>query len=625
MTWQNVLVLPARVAVPAVLLVLTLAAAGVNYAYHVRDYARAVEASERERLLERLSVEQERLEIEVGFGNRQQMRRQVAALGMRPGLTHAYLVDANGVVVAALSRTDIGRTLEEALSEEATGLREGLMHAIRGDAGRISVDRPLEDRALVGYAPLQSGQSFVVRLDLERPLAARIADSRAVLRNQSATMLALAVLLWGVLHVVWFRRARHLKATVDAIGGGRLDARARLAGRDEIAFIGAAVDRMAAELEARRADELRLSTLINRSPVVAIEWANQPGWPVVFVSDGVARWGYAREQFLGSELVYSDLIHPEDRDRIEAEVAIHLRDGPDDYRQEYRLLTADGDWIWVDDRTWLSRDEAGKVMLIHGVLLDITRQKRAEEALRTLNRELEQRVGERTAELEAAVRELESFSYSVSHDLKAPLRGIDGYSQLLRTEYGDALDAEAQQFIANIRSGVTQMHQLIEDMLAYSRMERRALEPQLVDLAELVGAVVQAGLAEGEGRSILVDDRVPSLRMHVDREGLTMVLRNLIENALKFSRHAEEARIEVGAREEAEHVVLWVRDNGIGFDMKYHDRIFDIFQRLHRAEDYPGTGIGLALVKKAVARMKGRVRAESAPGEGAIFYLELPR
>lgn len=243
---------------------------------------------------------------------------------------------------------------------------------------------------------------------------------------------------------------------------------------------------------------------------------------------------------------------------------------------------------------------------------------------RQLACELEKRVAERTAQLDAANKELESFSYSVSHDLKAPLRGIDGYSRLLEEEYHHSLTAEGRQFLANIRRGVAQMHQLIEDLLAYSRMERRALHNVPVDLPALVRAVVAAAEAELAESGATLRLEVPALDLYTDHDGLAMALRNLLDNARKFSRGSQPPTIEIGARAENGKILLWVRDNGIGFDQKFHERIFDIFSRLERAEDFPGTGVGLALVRKAVQRMGGRVWAESAPGRGAVFYLELP-
>ncbi|NMG74657.1 sensor histidine kinase [Aromatoleum diolicum] len=365
-----------------------------------------------------------------------------------------------------------------------------------------------------------------------------------------------------------------------------------------------------------------LTALINRSPVVAIEWCNAPGWPVSFVSESVTQWGYGRDDLLSGRIHYADLIHADDKPRIEADVAEHFASGPDEYRQEYRLRTAAGDWIWLDDRTWLTRDASGVVTRIHGVLLDITAIKNAEAKIRRLNATLETRVARRTAQLEAANQELESFCYTVSHDLKAPLRGIEGYSQLLLDDYHERLDEDGRQFLTNIRRGVAQMHELIEDLLMYSRIERRPMESAPMDLPALVHSVLDSFAHEIKTLDAHVDVGELAPRIATDRSGLTLVLRNLIGNALKFTRDTQAPHIAIDARLHDGRIIIRVRDDGIGFDMKYHDRIFEIFQRLHRAEDYPGTGVGLALVRKAVQRMGGRVWAESAPGHGATFHVE---
>lgn len=301
-------------------------------------------------------------------------------------------------------------------------------------------------------------------------------------------------------------------------------------------------------------------------------------------------------------------------------------------------------WVFVSDRliAGIAGDDALLLSALHnwkGALYLIVvavvlyfiirrvleRQALSEAQLGALNADLERRVEERTAQLETAIRELEAFSYSVSHDLKAPLRGVDGYSQILLLDYGERLDDEGRLLLGNIRNGVAQMHALIEDMLAYSRIERRVLETRVVELDTIASTLIAQREADPDAQHVRIGCDLAGVTACVDREGFALALRNLLENAIKFSAGREDARVEIGSEDLGERVRLWVRDNGIGFDMQYHDRIFDIFQRLHRAEDYPGTGVGLALVKKAVGRMGGRVWAESAPGAGATFFMELPK
>jgi signal transduction histidine kinase len=241
------------------------------------------------------------------------------------------------------------------------------------------------------------------------------------------------------------------------------------------------------------------------------------------------------------------------------------------------------------------------------------RRQEVEEELRSLN-----------TRLEHANQELESFTYSVSHDLKSPLRGIDGYSSLLLKGYADELDARGRGFLEQIRGAAGRMGQLIDDLLAYARLDARTHATDVLDPRALIEELLgERGQQTGE-RGAEVQIAIPWTSMAADRDGLAMALRNLLENAFKFTRDAAPPRIEIGGRRTDDSYILWVRDNGCGFDMRYHGRIFDIFQRLHHADEYAGTGVGLALVRKAMQRMGGRVWAESSPGAGATFYLELP-
>jgi signal transduction histidine kinase len=235
--------------------------------------------------------------------------------------------------------------------------------------------------------------------------------------------------------------------------------------------------------------------------------------------------------------------------------------------------------------------------------------------------ELEARVRSRTAELEASNKELESFSYSVSHDLRAPLRAVDGYARMLEEDHGPRLDDEGRRLLAVVRRSSLRMGELIDDLLAFSRLGRQAPARRLLDMTALAREVV----AELNGGGTTRVDLATLPHASADPALLRQVWGNLVGNALKYSGKRQDARVEIGGRETAAETVYWVRDNGVGFDMRYVGKLFGVFQRLHRSDEFPGTGVGLAIVQRVVARHGGRVWAEAKPGEGACFYFSLPR
>jgi signal transduction histidine kinase len=248
----------------------------------------------------------------------------------------------------------------------------------------------------------------------------------------------------------------------------------------------------------------------------------------------------------------------------------------------------------------------------------------SEERLLALNTELEQRVQSRTEQLETANKDLEGFSYSVSHDLRAPIRAVGGFATLLAEDHGAELSDEARRKIGIIRAEAARMGQLIDDLLAFSRLGRKALDPVELDMGEMARAVYERLNHADPGRP--VEFRLGSMpAARGDRGLFEQVWMNLLSNAIKFSSKTERPLIEVGGIAEQRELIFFVRDNGAGFDPKYASKLFGVFQRLHRQEDYAGTGVGLALVHRIVSRHGGRVWADGRPGAGATFHFSLPK
>jgi len=254
---------------------------------------------------------------------------------------------------------------------------------------------------------------------------------------------------------------------------------------------------------------------------------------------------------------------------------------------------------------------------------ELVHRERVEEELRALSAELEARVEVRTAQLEAANQELEAFSYSVSHDLRAPLRAINGFARIVVEDYGPSLPDEAKELLGLVQANAQQMAVLIDDLLAFSRLGRQPLNRQEVDVRSLVLQVIDQLKPDLEGR--VVDFQVTALpTCFADRNLLRQLLFNLLSNAVKFTRDRPDARVVVSGVEQADEVAYAVSDNGAGFDMRFVDKLFGVFQRLHLSDEYEGTGVGLAIVKRVAGRHGGRVWAEGRVDHGATFHFALP-
>jgi PAS domain S-box-containing protein len=326
--------------------------------------------------------------------------------------------------------------------------------------------------------------------------------------------------------------------------------------------------------------------------------------------------GYSREELIGMtpydfDVGFGRSFHDQMRARLDAGEVIaidtrHRRKDGSVFPVEVRIRP-----FWQGERRF-------SVSLAR----DITERKRAQEEIHRLNQELEQRVLDRTAQLEATNKELEAFAYSVSHDLRAPLRHIDGFLELLQQRMGGKLDERSQHYMTVISYSARRMGQLIDDLLSFSRMGRNEMSKTPVDLGVLVQEVIREFSPE-KGRSI--HWRITTLpTVTGDRAMLRLVLVNLIANALKFTQGRSQTEIEIGCQAGDKETIIFIRDNGVGFDMAYADKLFGVFQRLHRADEFEGTGIGLANVRRIIQRHGGRTWAEGVINQGATFYFSLP-
>lgn len=326
-------------------------------------------------------------------------------------------------------------------------------------------------------------------------------------------------------------------------------------------------------------------------------------------AEPVAVWGY--DTFLAH-------VHSDDRARVDAAFQAALS-GVGAYDVEFRAVWPDSSvhWLWSKGRFYF--DARGKAWRVAAILVDVTKRRLADEAIKSLNAELECRVYERTAELELAIRELETFSYSVSHDLRGPLNVIAGFSQLLAADRNVVMPGASRTYLAHIGTASQRMQGLIEDILRLARIGRTELKRESTDLSAMAREIVRALRNQDPARAVEV--RIADgLRAHTDAALIRIVLENLLGNAWKFSSDRSDARIEFGAVDDG---TFMVGDNGVGFAMKDAERIFRGFQRLHADKEFAGNGIGLSIVQRVIKRHGGRVWAEASPGAGARIFFHL--
>lgn len=375
--------------------------------------------------------------------------------------------------------------------------------------------------------------------------------------------------------------------------------------------------RQAAESDLRESEE-RYRNLLEVAPVgIAVHSKGK----IVFTNPAGARLlgADSEEQIIGKPI--TEIIHPDNLEAARARIQRMLAGEQGLYPVEDVYLRLDGAPVNVEVMA-TALPYAGEPA-VQVIVADITARKKAEEEIRKLNAELERRVVERTAQLQVANKELEAFSYSVSHDLRAPLRAINGFASILARRHRANLNEEGQHYLDNIIRASERMGQLIDDLLNYSRLGRAGVRREHISLAAILSEIVRdlQGYVDELHGIIRIEDELPVVVG--DQTLLSQIFTNLLENAVAYRKPDVPPQVEIGYEREGEFVIVRVSDNGIGISAEYHEKIFNIFQRLHSEDEYPGTGIGLATVKKAVELLGGEVWVESKVGEGSTFFVKL--
>ncbi|MBN1373467.1 MAG: PAS domain S-box protein [Anaerolineaceae bacterium] len=543
--------------------------------------------------------------------------------------TYGFVVDPQGRYLYHPNPAKEGASATEDFSSETIAM---ILETKEGE---------VEDRQtgnILGFHALADGGAVVIAMEptmMERELVN--------LQRGSFIQLAVSLLLiaLGGGAAIWItvgQPLRKLTRAAEQMAEGNLDARVDPEEmEDELSILGKTFNQMAVTmrslisgLETNVADLIQTTSalevserrfrMIFNSVNDAISLRDIETGRIIEANDRMCEmYGFSREELMNSKIGElsageGSYTGEEGWNLIRKAVA----EGPQSVSWQARRK--DGSLFWVEIN--LTRVRVGEDDRILVVARDVTARKEAEQKIQEMNAQLEQRVQERTAELVAANRELEAFTYSVSHDLRAPLRAMDGFSRILLEDYGPQAPEEANNYLKSIRRNAQHMGRLIDDLLSLSRLGRKPLNKQWLDVGEIVEQALQTLEDDRLGRDI--EMKIGEMgKCRGDELLLQQVWVNLLANALKFTRSCHPAVIEVGKVDETDRTVYFIRDNGVGFDMAYADKLFGVFQRLHRNEEFEGTGVGLAIVKRIIQRHGGDIWAEAQAGKGAVFYFTL--
>jgi PAS domain S-box-containing protein len=480
--------------------------------------------------------------------------------------------------------------------------------------------------SVMGLGRPVSGTPFFIVVEF--PEHVLLSQANKFLRRM--VMIGIGLLAIGLVGAIVLSRSittplRSLTETASAISAGDYSRMVQLKQNDELGTLASAFNSMIVTLRDSQFElerKIKEKTTQLEAAPCAMLMVNNNGGISLANAQAEKLFGYSRTELLEKPamMLFPERFRTEQTDqRIEVLQTVH-KSGFGLGRDIYVLRKGD---LEVPVEIDLNPIETSDGPFVLVSIVDLTERKRTEEEIHRLNNELEQRVAERTAQLEAANQELEAFSYSTSHDLRAPLRHLAGFAELLRKNGWAQMDESSQRYVTTIIAVSTRMGELIDHLLNFSRLGRSELQVRPIELGPLIDEIVEE-MAETQGDRHVSWQVADLPTISGDSLLLRLVFTNLISNALKFTSGVERAQIEIGCELEKHQVVVFVKDNGVGFDMKYADKLFGVFQRLHRTDEFEGTGIGLANVRRIVNRHGGRTWATSIVGEGATFFVSLP-
>ncbi len=635
--------LPLRTLLPLVLLILLFVQGAFIWSHTRSGIAATLQDNARTELRLILSRLQGTIQYLANTEQYDQAIAEISGLGADISLQYGLLISEHDRIIASTRLAELtepiakvieaGPFLDQLLDRIAEVRRRGQGVFWTTPGGNLAGAYPVVIGSTeAALRPDRIGVLIVVRdlSQVESLLTERLLTQTLPI----ALALGFSVLVFGLfLHFIITQRISILMGVAQRGSQGTFTRAIPVHGRDEVANLARSLEEMFRQIDNARTQLQRSEQLYAQAQAAAHiaswEWDIASG--KVAASDPLGpMFGYVTEPFPGTIDAMLARIHPDDVAGQQAAMRRALT-AVQDYKTEYRVVRPDGNVRWFATIGDVVRDEQGKSLRVLGIAQDITERKSAEQALRDSEVELkrhrdhlEDMVAARTVDLEAALKELEAFSYSVSHDLRTPLRAISGFSEVIEEDYQDRLDERGRDYLKRVRLGAQRMALLIDDLLNLSRVTRGGLKREEINIGKMIAFLLKEMQQDNPSPRVELECKCESSVL-ADPKLTHILLSNLVSNAVKFTSKVERPRIECGTLHQNGETVFYVRDNGVGFDMRYASKLFGPFQRMHSKDEFEGSGIGLATAHRIIRRHGGNIWAESAPGKGTTFYFTFGR